>query len=673
MLYVEYFVIAFFLLVIAFLWILYLRRQIRYRNRAEVELSNQLHFIEELVDSTPHPIYARDSNGILILCNDSYAAFFGAGKNALLGLTLGEFERRWPYMVPLSEVYHKTIQDAETRDGDHKLELVERELDIYHWLQVYRGLSGEVKGAVGGWIDISERTSLINKLDKASRNAQAANRAKSTFLATMSHEIRTPMNAIIGLLELTLRKDGLNPEDREAIKVAYQSSHDLLGLIGDILDLSKIESGKLELSPSPHRINELSHAVINVFSAIARQKGLTLSLKCQDDVSVMVDPIRYKQILSNLVSNAIKFTRKGGVVLAVELRPDKAWCEVMVNITDTGIGISKEDLKFLFMPFSQVTQPADIQKSGTGLGLMICRTLCQMMGGTLDISSEPGLGTKVIVSLRLPLAETLAASDRRIENTVAPLSEEVGYRVLVVDDHPTNLLLVSQQLNFLGHEVLTAGSGKEALHLLTGQHVDIIITDFNMPDIDGLEFTTRLRLQEQGNTNERAIVIGLTADARQEQVQKAMAVGMDDCLFKPVSLDELKVCLATHNPGKVAVTPKDMAARFVKKLSSLTVGNAELMESLISEFIRASEEDIQHLAAACDEGNSQKFLAQLHRLKGGARILGADELVTCCMVWEQSSRLPLCMPSALRQINSIYRQVKAGVAYWGKEHEIKGG
>lgn len=278
-----------------------------------------------------------------------------------------------------------------------------------------------------------------------------------------------------------------------------------------------------------------------------------------------------------------------------------------------------------------------------------------------------------MVRLRLPLAETLSASDRRGEHTATPLSEEAGYRILVIDDHPTNLLLVSQQLNFLGHEVLTASSGKEALQLLTKQHADIIITDFNMPDIDGLEFTARLRQQEQDDASERAVVIGLTADARQEQVRKAMAVGMDDCLFKPVSLDELKGCLAAHKLGKVTVTPKEMAARFVEKLSSLTGGNAELTGSLISEFIRASEEDMQHLAVACDEGNSQKYLAQLHRLKGGARILGADELVACCIAWEQSLRLPLCMPGAMRQVSDIYRQVKAGVDYWEKEYGMKGG
>ncbi|GAA0462216.1 histidine kinase dimerization/phospho-acceptor domain-containing protein [Aeromonas salmonicida] len=187
-----------------------------------------------------------------------------------MGSTLSDIEDICPAIKLLNDIFLKTLDDGLPRDGDYRLTLLHGEIDIYHWLQVYRDLSGEIQGVVGGWIDISERMSLLHELAEASR-------AKSTFLATMSHEIRTPMNAIIGLLELTLRKGGLNDDDRGAIQVVYQSSNDLLGLIGDILDLSKIESGKLELSPSPHRISELGRAVINVFSAVARQKGLTLT------------------------------------------------------------------------------------------------------------------------------------------------------------------------------------------------------------------------------------------------------------------------------------------------------------------------------------------------------------------------------------------------------------
>ncbi|QGZ71104.1 response regulator [Aeromonas hydrophila] len=661
-----------FILIGCAVWLFFLRRQIHQRKKAEKALSSQLYFIEELVDSMPHPIYAFDLSRKLILCNKSYSSLFGLSRNDLLGKSFPQLQAEHSFIKPLSYALEETFCQGHACEGDYQLHLNSRVMEIFHWLQVYRDLGGGIQGVVGGWIDVSDRVALVRELADASRSAEEASRAKSTFLATMSHEIRTPMNAIIGLLELTLRKDGLNTEDRDAVRVAYQASHDLLGLIGDILDLSKIESGKLELLPSLQNINDLNRSVINVFSVVARQKGLALTLHNKSDVVVMVDPIRYKQVLSNLVNNAIKFTRKGGVDLVVDLRPDGEWCGIVVSVIDTGIGISDEDLEYLFLPFSQATQPADIQKSGTGLGLMISRTLCQMMGGDLKISSELGQGTKVVVSLRLPLAETLVVCESHSEKMVSPSYDDMGYRILVIDDHPTNLLLISQQLAFLGHQVLTAGSGKAALQLLSKEHVDIIITDFNMPDIDGFEFTASLRQQERDDEALRTVVIGLTADARQDQVQRAMEAGMDDCLFKPVSLDELEVCLATHHPGKMLLTPEDMAARFMHKLSNLTVGSSELMSALLNEFVNASEQDMLHLAEACMQGNSQKFLAQLHRLKGGARILGADELVACCTEWEQSPRLSVCMPAALRQVRNMYQQVKAGVDYWNKEHKTRG-
>lgn len=667
----EAFLVLLFVLA-AGLWGISLRRQIIRRNQAESALRTQLKFIEELVDSTPNPIYALDKMGRIVLCNQPYAHFFNLDKSGLVGASITNITKHSPFIEPLVQAFLHTMKSEAPIDGDYRLQRPEGVVDIYHWQQVYRDLQGNIQGVVGGWIDVSERTSLMRELASASRDAQEASRAKSTFLATMSHEIRTPMNAIIGLLELTLRKEDLSANDREAITIAYHSSRDLLSLIGDILDISKIESGKLELTPSPHSITELSRSVINVFSAIARQKGLNLILTCQQDLTVMIDPVRYKQILSNLVSNAIKFTRKGGVEIDVVLKSDGQWCDVTLRVIDSGIGISQQDLGRLFQPFSQASQPADIQRSGSGLGLMISRTLCQMMGGGLNISSEPGLGTRVVVSLRLPLVDSLSYAGAQVEDEPALVLGQRSLRVLIIDDHPTNRLLVNQQLAFLGHHVMAAESGNSALQLLEKQCFDIIITDFNMPDVDGFEFTIRYRQQEQDEGRDRAIIIGLTADARQEQIQKAVEAGMDDCLFKPVSLDELKVCLATHDTNQVTITPQEMAARFMDRLKALTAGSNEIMYTLLTEFIRASEEDMQVLARTCRAADSHGFLAQLHRLKGGARILGADELVACCSDWEQSSRLPWCMPSALRQVESMYQQVKEGVSYWTMENKMQG-
>lgn len=663
----------FFVLIGSCLWLLLLRRQIRHRKKAEKALGGQLKFIEELVDSMPHPIYSFDASSRLILCNQSYSSIFGVPKEALLGQSFDQLQSTFPFIEPLGIVLSQTLSDGTTREGDCQLHLNNRSVDIYHWLQVYRDMMGEVQGVVGGWIDVSDRTALLRDLANASQSAKAASNAKSTFLATMSHEIRTPMNAIIGLLELTLHKGSLHAEARESISVAYQSANDLLGLIGDILDISKIESGKLELIPSPNKIVELSRAVINVFTATARQQGLNLSLTTttDDDLTVMIDQLRYKQILSNLVSNAIKFTRNGGVDVHLMLTPIGSSCNVQIHVTDSGIGISKQDLKLLFQPFSQVGQPVDMQKSGTGLGLMISRTLCRMMGGDLEISSELGQGTTVSLNLMLPLTEPAPSNNELPVSVPTRVSDSVLYNILIIDDHPTNRLLVGQQLEFLGHKVQAVGSATEALQCLASKSFDIIITDFNMPVMDGLELTTRYRLQESEEARERAIIIGLTADARQEQIQKAIEAGMDDCLFKPVSLEELRQCISTHITGYIDTPPIEIADDINQRLAPLTLGRTDLMKQLLAEFLRAADDDLASLIKASRESDSQAFLSSLHRLKGGARIIGADGLVACCIAWENSTRLPLCMPSALRQVQHIYQQLKVGVYYW-EESSMKG-
>ncbi|HEA3131721.1 TPA: transporter substrate-binding domain-containing protein [Aeromonas hydrophila] len=663
----ELFVVVVFLF-ISGVWFLSMRRQIVKRSKAEGALRGQLKFVEELVDSTPNPIYAINNNGVLVLCNQPFSKFVKIDKNILLGESIKTIYDKVTFIEPLLASFNNTIETKMSTNDDHRLVCDGKSIDVYHWQQVYRDLEGEVQGVVGGWIDVSERTALMHDLANASRDAKEASRAKSTFLATMSHEIRTPMNAIIGLLELTLRKGDLCPKDYDSINVAYNSSRDLLSLIGDILDISKIESGKLDLVPAPHNVGELSRSVINVFSAIARQEGLRLDLTCNDEVILMIDAVRYKQILSNLVSNAIKFTREGGIDILLEFSSDSELCDVTLKVKDSGIGISKSDLACLFQPFSQANQPSDIQKSGSGLGLMISRTLSQMMGGDLKIDSELSEGTTVVVTLRLPRVDSDVSLMK--QESVASGPDLKSQSVLIIDDHPTNRLLVSQQLDFLGYKVISSSSAGEALIILDTHAADIIITDFNMPDLDGFEFTRRYRQQELDENRKRAIIIGLTADARQEQIKKAIEVGMDDCLFKPVSLDELKICLTIHDISAITITPDVMASRFVGRLKALTMGNSQLINSLLSEFVKASEEDIITLHHACLEADSQTFITQLHRLKGGARIIGADELVTCCSEWEVSPRLPWCMPSALRQVENIYLQVKDGVFFWKKAHNI---
>lgn len=362
------------LLLISIAWNDYMRRQIKQRKAAERALNDQLEFMRSLVNGTPHPIYVRDRQGLLQSCNDSYLQAFCArrediiGKSVMQGPMSNVFEAR-EYQAD----YQRVVTEGRPLIVDRELHIGGRRLTIYHWILPYRDSSAKVQGIIGGWIDISERRQLLDDLRCAKEHADNANRAKSTFLATMSHEIRTPMNAIIGMLELTLKRlDHRHPE-RQAIDVAYNSAKGLLELIGDILDIARIESGRLSLSPERVNPGELVASVVRIFDGLARQKELELKLEfssANPTFDVLLDPLRFKQVLSNLISNAIKFTEQGQVRVIVDLhpamQPDRV--QMRVQVHDSGIGISEQDQYRLFEPFAQADTAVQSARGAQGWG-----------------------------------------------------------------------------------------------------------------------------------------------------------------------------------------------------------------------------------------------------------------------------------------------------------------
>lgn len=641
------------------LWGLSLRKQMRERRLAEEALNAQLKFIEDLVDGTPHPIYARDHSGQLILCNSSYASFFGEPKANLLGGNLDSDREQWPFLAPLFTDLVVACEERRVQEGDHRLVMARGGVDVYHWVQPYYDRDGKVQGGIGGWIDVSERLRLLDDLAVASQEAQEANRAKSTFLATMSHEIRTPMNAIIGLLELTLRRDRLHEEDKASLSIAHGSAADLLSLIGDILDISKIESGRLELVPEPHDIVALTESVVTVFNALARQKNLQLELVVGASHWVQIDGLCYKQVVSNLISNAIKYTDKGSVRVELLSRISDGWCTLQLAVRDTGIGIDPMEQEKLFQPFYQASQPKHIEQSGTGLGLMISRSLCELMGGSLLLESEPGRGTRVLIEMKLPLTDAVElAPSVELGNTTR---SDRRLQVMVVDDHPTNRLLISQQLAYLGHEAKAVESGVQALRLSAEYPFDVIITDFNMPSMNGFELTRQYRAREHHNGMRRCVILGLTADARQEQVSEGYLAGMDDCLFKPVGLEELGHCLHRHMQREEQADIATCMQEIKHCLGPLTGNQPALIMPLLTAFISASDDDLLGLEQAADVQDVPQFLDYVHRLKGGARIMGASQLVKACGEAESDELDSLALPLVLERLQRSYEVVRLAI------------
>ncbi|WPC29523.1 transporter substrate-binding domain-containing protein [Pseudomonas moraviensis] len=626
------------ILLLLLTWNAYMRHQIKQRRAAERALNDQLEFMRSLVNGTPHPIYVRDRQGLLQSCNDSYLQAFNAkredilGKGVMQGTVSNAFEAQ-----AFHADYQRVIAEGTALILDRPLHIGNRRLTIYHWILPYRDSSGDVQGIIGGWIDISERRQLFEELRAAKEQADEANRAKSTFLATMSHEIRTPMNAVIGMLELTLKRIEPQHPDRASIDTAYHSAKDLLGLIGDILDIARIESGRLSLCPDWINLVDTVTSVARIFDGLARQKNLALQVVFNPPdpaVEVHLDPLRFKQVLSNLVSNAIKFTDHGHVRITLDLMTSDATGRALMQLTvqDSGVGISAEDQQRLFEPFAQAQNGSRQATSGAGLGLVISRNLCEMMGGQLQLNSQPELGTQVCVSLPLqirPATTHPAKSEPAIKPATTPL------HVLVVDDHPANRLLMCQQLEFLGHRFSIAEDGRSGLEMWQAEHFDLVIADCNMPVMNGYELTRAIRQFELQNRRPPCTVLGFTANAQPEEVQRCKLAGMNDCLFKPLSLTLLGQWID-------GITPASPASVFdLQSLCLLTGSNPAQTRRLLVELLKSSRLDRQELLTLSPADDREGLTVVAHKIKGAARIAQASRLIECCDALEDACQQAL--------------------------------
>nr|WP_315079051.1 ATP-binding protein [uncultured Kosakonia sp.] len=369
----------------------------------------------------------------------------------------------------------------------------------------------------------------------------ASTLAKTHFLAMVSHEIRTPLNAILGILELQIKQNAQTQHAQPMLEVAHGAAKDLLALVGDVLDMSRIESGHMPLQPSAQELVSLTRAVVLLFEEASEQKQLALRFLVVggERCPVLIDPWRYKQILSNLVSNAIKFTREGEIRITLSHQiTDAQRVAVSLSVTDTGPGIAPEHQARLFTPFAQFAPDEDGARNGSGLGLAICRALCELMAGKLTLNSTPGKGTCVTLQLTLPPSHEPCPAQRSLPDI--PVSTATGRRVMIVDDYRPNLLLLRQQLELLGHQVIEAQSGEEALAKWHAyKPFDYILMDCNMPLMDGFQLAKTIRLQEQQQAITRATLLGFTAIAQQEIIEQCQNAGMDGCLFKPCSQQDI--------------------------------------------------------------------------------------------------------------------------------------
>ena len=487
--------------------------------------------------------------------------------------------------------------------------------------------------------DISVQKEVESALEAARDAALMAAEMKSQFVANVSHEIRTPMNGILGMTQLLL-KSTLNGRQQDYAQSIATSAQALMGVINDLLDFSKIDAGRLTLESIEFDLSALLKEVIELNVPRADAKNLALRLERGEALPAWVrgDPLRVRQVLLNLLDNAIKFTHEGEVRLIAESIDDReGW--LRISVRDSGIGMSEETQGRVFQAFSQADGSVSRKYGGTGLGLTICRQLAELMGGVLTLESAPGKGSTFKLELPLPAVQP---PGHTLDGAQPDKLRFPGVTVLVAEDNPVNQKLIRFMLEDLGIEVKLAGDGKAAHDMAAGAGIDLVLMDCQMPEWDGLTATRAIREREAREGRPRLPIVALTANAMADFAETCRDAGMDDYLTKPMRQEDLAETLSRRLPDRAVTSGKAGAADSsrepspsqtplpdsfdLEKLSRVCRDNQAQVNEMLSLFVSSTESLLTDLARAVDQRDAVQAARQAHQIRGAAAYLGAGEI-----------------------------------------------
>lgn len=643
-----------------------LRTAVDQLREANHNLGQREAFLRALVDSAPVGILTQDRDSVVLSINPflqgllGYEAEEAVGKDPEAWLDPQEAE---VFYGRLSGFYGKQVgsgralHEAMEASGPfppQELDFIRKDgarVPVMLAVSLLQGAAGASLGRLMVVTDLTALKKLEMGLREREAEAQAANLAKSAFLAAMSHEVRTPLIGINGMIEV-LSMGNMDKDQRQAVNIIHHSAQSLLQIVGDILDFSKVEAGKLELVPETISIPKLIETLVTNFSQTASSKGLQIHRETSEAVSPahVADPLRLTQILNNFLSNALKFTQEGSITVRVRCLDATADVERLIfEVQDTGIGIPEENQIGLFQPFSQAESSTTRRFGGTGLGLAISRRLADLMGGEISMQSAPRKGTVMAFTATFPLGDVrdIAAAEppdlkeaARFFRPTPSVEEALLERslILLAEDHPTNRAVLTRQLNLAGFALELAEDGVDALEQWkSGRHA-LVLTDLHMPRMDGYQLTEALRKWEQAHGLSRTPVIALTANVLQGEAERCLALDMDDYLTKPVSLSMLSIKVrqwlphlrwpgAVQEEPEASVPEEHLSIGLDNEALLALSGNDQAMANEILEDFRFNTKiDLKALNQYFEQKDQASMVRQAHRIKGASAMVGAHAL-----------------------------------------------